>query len=112
MGAIHALELPFVFGTLDLPTAVPAGRQVLDDPEQRSQAEALSASMINAWTNFAKTGDPNGEGVPAWAPYDPTSRPTLVWSNDADGTIESMTVSDPDPTRREAWASWRFPPLG
>ena len=32
----------------------------------------------NYWTNFAKTGDPNGAGLPAWPAFTPASRQTLV----------------------------------
>ena len=28
--------------------------------------------MSSAWAAFAATGDPNGEGRPEWAPYDPS----------------------------------------
>jgi para-nitrobenzyl esterase len=38
----------------------------------------LSANMRGYWTNFAKTGDPNGPGVPEWPQWSPTSQPTLV----------------------------------
>ena len=31
---------------------------------------ALSEQMMTYWTNFVKTGDPNGEGLACWEPYD------------------------------------------
>lgn len=57
VGAFHAAELVFVFdsGNLVMPM---------------SEADkALSKSMITYWTNFAKIGDPNGAGLPAWGPF-------------------------------------------
>lgn len=34
---------------------------------QRSWAD-LSRRMLDYWTNFMKTGDPNGPGLPRWEP--------------------------------------------
>jgi para-nitrobenzyl esterase len=34
--------------------------------------------MTDYWTNFAKTGDPNGAGLPAWPVYETATEPTLV----------------------------------
>jgi para-nitrobenzyl esterase len=33
---------------------------------------AIADEMQTYWTNFAKTGDPNGEGLPTWQPFSAT----------------------------------------
>jgi carboxylesterase type B len=42
----------------------------------------VSDAMMHAWVNFAATGDPNGPGVPAWAPYDPNRDNYLAFGGD------------------------------
>lgn len=55
-GAEHALELGFVFDTLNKINTVPPTADELK----------LSELMLNYWSNFAKTGDPNAMGLPTW----------------------------------------------
>jgi len=56
-GAYHGIEVTYVFGNVSL---LPwAGK---DD-------ESLSRKMSAAWVRFARTGDPNGPGLPRWPPY-------------------------------------------
>lgn len=62
--AIHTAEIQFVFGNL--------GPNPLFGPTQpppTSQDVAFSSTLMGYWTNFAKTGDPNGNGLPTWPAF-------------------------------------------
>ena len=74
LGAAHAVEIPFVFDTLDLGTEPLLGR----DPPQ-----ALAAAMHEAWVGFAASGDCG------WPKYDLARRPTMRFN-----TV-SEVVDDP-----------------
>ena len=60
IGARHAGEIEYVFGTLD------SIRNVTWEASDR----ALSDAMMTYWANFARAGDPNGSGLPKWPRYD------------------------------------------
>lgn len=62
-GARHASELPYVFRQL-----AEHGR-----PAPTARDEALSGMLRTYWTNFVKTGDPNGASNPKWPAYDDTT---------------------------------------
>ncbi len=59
----HSGELPYVFGWAQLPAY-----HVMGATYGPADA-ALSEQMQGYWTNFAKTGDPNGAGLPNWPAY-------------------------------------------
>jgi para-nitrobenzyl esterase len=64
IGARHAGEIEYVFGTLDSRKNVPW------EPNDRT----LSDAMTTYWATFARTGDPNGSGLPKWPRYDQGGR--------------------------------------
>lgn len=66
LGSCHALEIPFVFGTVHNP-GVQGFSGGGDD------AFALSAAIRQAWTEFARSGSPGG-----WSTWDAAARPTTV----------------------------------
>ena len=71
LGSCHAMELPFVFGTLDTPKAdLFFGK----GPE----AFILSEKMMDSWIAFAHTGNPNHENIPEWPIYNRENRKTMV----------------------------------
>jgi para-nitrobenzyl esterase len=57
LGAFHASEISYVFGTNVL------GMLTEDDLK-------MSDTMMDYWVQFARTGDPNGPDRPRWTPFD------------------------------------------
>jgi para-nitrobenzyl esterase len=66
----HALEIPFVFGTLGAPNMDRfAG--------SGAEADALSSTMMDSWIAFARTGNPSTEATGEWPTYSADGRATL-----------------------------------
>ena len=61
VGARHAGEIEYVFGTLDTVKGV----------EWTPADRALSEAIGRYWTNFARSGNPNGDGLQAWPALGP-----------------------------------------
>jgi para-nitrobenzyl esterase len=66
----HWAELPYVFGHPD------------QAPGAWSREDySLSETMMGYWTNFAKRGDPNGPGLPAWPSFKSTRQQVLYFDD-------------------------------
>lgn len=80
--AAHASEIQYLF---NLPVTVPR-------PALNAQQLQLSRAMQHYWTNFAKSGTPNGFGVPFWQEFNP-----------AEGNFQSLIP--PAPTQETNFAT-------
>jgi len=74
----HASELNFLFGTW------PPGVHL------SAADEKVSDQMRAYWANFARTGDPNGEGLPLWPKYSPDKQAYLAFT--AEGAAAKAEV--------------------
>ena len=79
LGAFHSLEIPYVFGTFQT-------RPFRWLPFTATDYK-LSQIVQAYWINFAKSGDPNGPGLPHW----------VSWSTDQESYISFNQSGDADP---------------
>jgi para-nitrobenzyl esterase len=71
-GAGHAAEIPYVFGTLGTFSG-PSGLIGTPQPEDRAMSDLMSSYFVN----FARTGDPNGPGLPSWPAFTESSQTVM-----------------------------------
>ncbi|MFM2369581.1 MAG: hypothetical protein RL619_1891 [Bacteroidota bacterium] len=71
-GASHASEIPFVFDNL-----IERNGFKFDKTDKE-----VSKMMNSYWVNFAKTGNPNGKGLPIWSLYDTTKNNIFEFKED------------------------------
>jgi para-nitrobenzyl esterase len=82
-GASHASEIAYVFGK-------PRNR----DGAPVAEMDRKVAKLMNTyWTNFAKTGNPNGAGLPAWPAYDAKKNELLEFR------LDGSAIGGPDPKK-------------
>lgn len=92
IGASHATELPYVWGTL--------GGRAHDLSFRlggRHEAERISARMQQRWVAFARGEQPNATDAPDWPAFDIQDRATLVIDT------HDRVVPDLDKALRAGW---------
>jgi para-nitrobenzyl esterase len=77
LNAAHAVEIPYVFNNLRKPRVFPDA----SSPELASASaseRALADRVSSYWVNFARTGDPNGKGLPRWTTFSNASAAPMI----------------------------------
>ena len=97
-GTPHGVDVPYVFQTLDR-----------SKPETTRADLEISDAMSTYWTNFAKHGDPNGPGVPAWPEFTDRNRQVMYFHNGArPGPVPSASALEV----LDSYFAWRRTPEG
>ena len=71
LGAMHGMELPFMFNNVKLQREMTGATK---------EAYKLEDRISDAWIAFIKTGDPNAKSLPKWEPYSDKG-PTMIFDN-------------------------------
>jgi para-nitrobenzyl esterase len=87
MKAPHAMDVPFVFNTIDLTNATDGGEI----------ARRLANTMSGVWAAFARNGEPDHPAIPHWPAYQLSDRATLIFNS------ECRVESDPRGEARTLW---------
>jgi para-nitrobenzyl esterase len=85
--AHHAMDLPFVFDTTEVP----------DTTRGAAGARELAAVVSAIWAGFARTGRPAHPALPGWPAYTPGERATMILDT------ECRVTADPDHDARLLW---------
>ena len=87
MRAFHCDDICFWFYNTDLMLTHTGGGK---------RPRALSDKMAKSFLNFARTGNPNGGGLPNWKPYTAEKGETMILND------QSMLALDPDREARKS----------
>jgi para-nitrobenzyl esterase len=96
-GASHTAEIPFALDNTDKGVA-----RIFLTGTSRKKAGAVRKDMHGAWINFAKTGNPNSNGLLQWPRYERDSRPTFIFNT------RNKIEFDPGKEAMEIWEGLKF----
>ena len=101
MSSTHADDLVFVFGA---PALAFVGMHAPADVK-------LAEQMESYWTNFAKTGDPNGPGLPRWTKFEAAKKSYMSFTESGATAGEGLRQLQCDLflDAEKARPSWKFP---
>jgi para-nitrobenzyl esterase len=98
-GAPHASEIPYVFDKYG------AGYIAMVSPTHSGEAsegdKQVARTIHGYWLNFAKTGDPNGGGLPHWPRYSADKDELMLFDRDG----KAKAVADPLKVRLDLTAA-------
>jgi para-nitrobenzyl esterase len=83
-GSTHGAEVAYVFGTLDRP-----GNTIAYTDADRNASDIIQ----RYWTNFAKTGNPNGSNLPIWPRFEPETAGFLEFTAEGPRASEKLRSS-------------------
>ncbi len=103
LGAFHALDVPFVFGSFNTTAEMV---KLLATKKSFEQGTPIGYMMMDYVGNFARTGNPNGPaaagGLPEWPAYNPKTRARLYVNTQT----AARPLTDPELSRYR-WFSER-----
>lgn len=70
--SVHCMDIPFIFDNIARANKMTGGGRA---------AHALADKISNAWIAFAKNGNPNHSGLPAWPAYNQQHTATMHFNN-------------------------------
>ncbi|HJN51807.1 MAG: carboxylesterase family protein [Pseudomonadales bacterium] len=91
--AAHGMEIPFAFNNVHRSPMTGS----------RQDRFELARTMSQTWIAFARSGNPNHEGLPDWKPYDPVNRATMIFDQPC------KLENDPRSEERKAWHGLQVP---
>ena len=94
-GSLHALEIAFVFHTF-------MDEHLWVFPKRTEETALLSKKMMDYWISFAKTSNPNSNGIFNWPRYDIEKRKTIIFNTNIE------IKEDPLSKEREMWNNMKI----